>query len=137
MPHNCNPEPWVPTVSQAPQLPAVSQVSPVSQQYSSLVAQYSAAHSPAVSAVSQAPRFPAVSLVSPVPQHYAGSLVPQHSAAHSSSLLSTGSTSQTPQTTHQVSRTTKWRRLKETQCTTTQSETFASTVGNQQQVQCF
>ena len=40
--------------------------------------------------------------------------VPHHSAAHSPSLLSTGSTTQMPQTitTHQVSRTTKWRRSK-------------------------
>ena len=87
--------PQLPAISQAPQLPAVSQA-------------------PQLSAVSQAPQLSAGSLVSPVPQHYASSLVPQHSAAHSPSLLSTGSTSETPQTitTHQVSRTTKWRRSK-------------------------
>ena len=123
-------------ISQAPQLSAISQAPQLSavSQAPQLCA---ISQAPRLPTVSQAPQLPAVSVASPVPQHYASSLVPQHSAAHSPSLLSTGSTSQPPPTltTHQVSRTTKWRRKilnhSNAKCT------FANTEGNQQQVQCF
>lgn len=89
--------PLTSAVPQAPQLSAVSQAPRLPA--GSLVPQLSAvpqAHR--LPTVSQEPQLPAVSLVSPVQQHYASPLVPQHSAAPSPSLLSTGSTSQMPQT---------------------------------------